>query len=182
MGDQSIGLRTLPWRLTRPIHCGGHYYPRVVLLAGRCQSAKWQVAVGYAWLADGTRENGGGRWFKRLFGYVGLSLPECFIFHTPRLRYRSDVMAGGKKLDGFVDRRFSRVEKKSEVIEHRELRYTICLSKYNAPDHVRKEALQRLATKRGVPSPTPIDELGAPSNPHVVDDNSEIRSASTENI
>ena len=75
-----------------------------MLLAGRCQSAKWQVAVGYAWLADGTRENGGGRWFKRLFGYVGLSLParpQCFIIHTPRLRYRSDVMAGGKKLDGF---------------------------------------------------------------------------------
>ena len=32
----------------------------IVLLAGRCQSAKWQVAVGYAWLADGARENGGG--------------------------------------------------------------------------------------------------------------------------
>ena len=46
----------------------------LVLLAGRCQSAKWQAAVGYAWLANGTRENGGGRWVKRLFGYVGLDL------------------------------------------------------------------------------------------------------------
>ena len=47
---------------------------QLVLLAGRCQSAKWQVAVGYAWLANGTREKGGGRWVKRLFGYVGLGL------------------------------------------------------------------------------------------------------------
>ena len=46
----------------------------LVLLAGRCQSAKWQVAVGYAWLANGTREKGGGRRVKRLFGYVGLDL------------------------------------------------------------------------------------------------------------
>ena len=102
-------------------------------------------------------------------------------------------MAGGKKLDEFVDRHFSRVEKKSNqtnrwsmkcrycardtVIKHRELRCTVHLSKYeqcpNAPDHVRKEALQRLATKRGVPSSTPIDEHGAPSDPYVVDDDSD---------
>ena len=36
----------------------------LVLLAGRCQSAKWQVAVGFAWLADGTRENGDGSWLS----------------------------------------------------------------------------------------------------------------------
>ena len=48
--------------------------PSLVLLAGRCQSAKWQAALGYAWLANGTREKGGGRWVKRLFGYVGLDL------------------------------------------------------------------------------------------------------------
>ena len=103
-------------------------------------------------------------------------------------------MAGGKKLDEFVDRHFSRVEKKSNrtnrwsmkcryctrdtVIKHRELRCTVHLSKYeqcpNAPDHVRKEALQRLAvTKRGVLSSTPIDEHGSPSDPYVVDDASD---------
>ena len=66
----------------------------LVLLAGRCQSAKWQVAVGYAWLADGTRENGGGRWFKRLFGYVGLSLSECFIVpQRPRSRPERSITA-----------------------------------------------------------------------------------------
>ena len=61
------------------------------------------------------------------------------------------------------------------VIEHRELRCTVHLPKYeqcpNAPAHVRKEALQRFATKRGVLSSTPIDEFGAPSNTHVVGDN-----------
>ena len=102
-------------------------------------------------------------------------------------------MAGGKQLDEFVDRHFSRVEKKSNqtnrwsmkwhyctrdtVIKHCELRCTIHLSKYeqcpNAPDHVRKEALQQLATKRGVLSSTPIDEHGAPSDPYVVDDDSD---------
>ena len=60
-----------------------------MLLAGRCQSAKWQVAVGYAWLANGTREKGGGRWVKRLFGYVGLDLnrAQYFVVHTPLLCY-----------------------------------------------------------------------------------------------
>ena len=60
------------------------------------------------------------------------------------------------------------------VLEHRELRCTEHLSKYdrcpNAPEHVRKEALQRLATKRGLLSSTPTDELGTISNPHTVGD------------
>ena len=60
------------------------------------------------------------------------------------------------------------------VIKHRELRCTVHLSKYeqcpNAPDHGRKEALQRLATKRGVLSSIPIDELRVPLNLHVVGD------------
>ena len=60
------------------------------------------------------------------------------------------------------------------VVEHCELRYTEHLSKPdqcpNAPEPVRKEALQRLATKRGALSSTPINELGTPLNPHVVGD------------
>ena len=43
---------------------------------------------------------------------------------------------------------------RSTLIEHHELRYTEHLSKneqcHNAPEHIRKEALQRFATKRGV--------------------------------
>ena len=63
-------------------------------------------------------------------------------------------------------------------MEHRELRCTEHLSKYekcpNVPESVRQEALQRLATKRGLLSSVPIDELGTPSNPHVVgDDNND---------
>ena len=61
------------------------------------------------------------------------------------------------------------------VIEHRELRCMVHLPKYRQclptpPDHVRKEALQRLATKRGVLSSIPIDELRVPLNLHVVGD------------
>ena len=98
-------------------------------------------------------------------------------------------MAGSLRLDEFVDHHFSRVGKnvrtnswsmkcrcctQDTIIEHRELRCTVHLPKYeqcpNAPDHVRKEALQRLTTKRGVLSSVPIDELRAPSNLHVVGD------------
>ena len=97
-------------------------------------------------------------------------------------------MTGGQKLDEFVSKHFSRVGQKNPrthrwnmkchycvpdiVMEHRELRCTEHLSKYeqcpNAPKTVRDEALQRLATKRGALSSLSIDELGTPSNPHVV--------------
>ncbi|KAF9779676.1 hypothetical protein BJ322DRAFT_1024522 [Thelephora terrestris] len=40
----------------------------------------------------------------------------------------------------------------------------------NAPEPVRTEALHRLATKCGVLSSITIDELGTPSNPHVLED------------
>lgn len=99
-------------------------------------------------------------------------------------------MSGGQKLDEFVTKHFTKVGEKNPrtnrwkmkcnyctpdtVVEHRELRCTEHLSKYelcpNTPGPVRKEALTRLATKRGVLSPAPIDELGTPSNPHVVGD------------
>jgi hypothetical protein len=63
------------------------------------------------------------------------------------------------------------------VVEHRELKCTEHLSKCdqcpNAPEPVRKEALKRLATKRGVLSSAPIDELGSPVNPHVVSDDND---------
>ena len=64
--------------------------------------------------------------------------------------------------------------KPDTVVEHRKLRCTEHLSKPdqcpNAPEPVRKEALQRLATKRGAISSTSINELGTPLNPHVVGD------------
>ena len=99
-------------------------------------------------------------------------------------------MAGGQKFNEFVDTHFTRVGDKNprtnrwnvkcnycapeKILEHRETRCTEHLSKYekcpNAPESVRREALQQLATKRGVISSTPIDELGTLSNPHVVED------------
>jgi len=64
--------------------------------------------------------------------------------------------------------------KPDAVVEHRELRCAEHLSKPdrcpNAPEPVRKETLQRLATKRGALSSTPINKLGTPSNPHTVGD------------
>ena len=60
------------------------------------------------------------------------------------------------------------------VVEYRELKCTEHHSKHelcpNVPESVCKEALTRLATKRGFLSSVPTDELGTPSNPHVVDD------------
>ena len=45
----------------------------------------------------------------------------------------------------------------------------------NAPEPVRKEALSWLATKCGTLSSIPIEELGTPSNPHIVGDDDEGR-------
>jgi len=109
-----------------------------------------------------------------------------FVIHTSPLRYiyTSD---GGWPV---VDQHFSKVGEKNPrthrwnikchyckpdaVMEHCELRCTEHLSTYKrcpkAPESVRQEALQRLATKRGLLSSVPIDELGTPSNPHVVGD------------
>jgi len=102
-------------------------------------------------------------------------------------------MAGGQKLDDFVDKHFSKTGERNPrtnrwkmkckycmadtTVEHREMRCTEHLSKPelcpNAPEPVRKEALIRLATKRNTLSSIPIDELGTPVNPHVVGDDSD---------
>jgi len=99
-------------------------------------------------------------------------------------------MTAGQKLDKFDAQHFSKMGTVNPrtnrwkmkcnycvpdtVVEHREVRCTEHLNKHelcpNAPEPVRKEALRRLATRHGVLSPTPIDELGTPSNPHVVGD------------
>ena len=52
-------------------HCGSGSSERtsphkiwIVLLAVRCQSAKWHVAVGFVRLTVGAHEKGGGRWWQ----------------------------------------------------------------------------------------------------------------------
>jgi len=88
-------------------------------------------------------------------------------------------MAGGQKLDKFVNQHFLKVGEKNPkthrwsmkchhcipdaVMEHCELRCTECLPKYeqcpNAPEPVWQEALQWLATKHGLLSSVPIKNL-----------------------
>ena len=111
------------------------------------------------------------------------------VFHNLQssVTLRTHPDGGWQKLDKFVEQHFSRVGERNlrtnrwnikcrycepdVIIEHRELRCTEHLSKYeqcpNAPEVIRKDALQRLATRRGALSSTPADELGTPSNPHV---------------
>ena len=118
------------------------------------------------------------------------------VFHNsrPQLPYTCPAqiprMTGGQKLDDFVTQHFSKMGERNlrtnrykmkcnycmpdAIIEHRELRCTVHLFKPeqcpNAPESDRKEALQRLATKRGALPSTSINELGTPSNLHVVED------------